>query len=121
MRFLYPLVNSGINFETSPSEKSSVQLANLVTLALFLLGIMLFVTYYIWYGWSIITGVIPFIATPHGLKRIASIKTDSNDPKLKEYYIGINKSFLKLDVDQQLFSSFATAIHGQFLMTKDLL
>jgi signal transduction histidine kinase len=61
MSFLHKFVNSGVHFATSPSQRRSILLSNLVSLILFGLGTILFIAYYLWYGWSIITMAIPVI------------------------------------------------------------
>jgi signal transduction histidine kinase len=62
MTLLHKLANSGIRFANSASQQRSILLSNLVSLILFGLGMVLFVAYYLWYGWSVITVAIPVIA-----------------------------------------------------------
>jgi signal transduction histidine kinase len=61
MSFLYTLANSGVHFAANPFERRSILLSNLVSLILFGLGTILFIAYYLWYGWSVITAAIPVI------------------------------------------------------------
>jgi signal transduction histidine kinase len=62
MSFLYPLVNSGVNFANHPAERRSILLSNIVSLILFGLGTLLFLIYFLWYGWSVVTAAIPLVA-----------------------------------------------------------
>jgi signal transduction histidine kinase len=62
MAFHRELVNAGVNFGKSPSERRSILLSNIVSLILFGLGALLFLAYYAWYGWSVVTAAIPAIA-----------------------------------------------------------
>jgi len=61
MPFLPTLVNSGIHFTTAPSARRGLQLANTIALILFALSLVVGATYYIWYGWSLLTYLIPVI------------------------------------------------------------
>jgi signal transduction histidine kinase len=61
MSFLHKLSNSGIHFATSPSHRRSILLSNLISLILFGLGTILFIAYYLWFGWSVITVAIPIV------------------------------------------------------------
>jgi signal transduction histidine kinase len=48
-------------------------------------------------------------AARYGLKRIAAVRPDKNDPLLKEYFAGINNTVLKLGIEQSFFFSFHEA------------
>ncbi|MEJ7646728.1 MAG: HAMP domain-containing sensor histidine kinase [Chryseolinea sp.] len=61
MPFLPSLINSGDQYTTSPSAKRGLQLSNTIALILFGLAVVVGVTYYIWYGWSLLTYLIPAI------------------------------------------------------------
>jgi signal transduction histidine kinase len=62
MTFSKQIVNAGVNFGKSPSERRSILLSNIVSIILFGLGLTLFIVYYAWYGWSVVTAAIPVIA-----------------------------------------------------------
>lgn len=62
MTFYQQVVNAGVNFGKTPSERRSILLSNIVSLILFCLGTCLFVIYYAWYGWNVVTGFIPLTA-----------------------------------------------------------
>lgn len=62
MLVLRSLVETGVHFATSPSERRGIMLANGVSLILFVLNFILFILYYFWYGWSTVTATIPFLA-----------------------------------------------------------
>ena len=62
MAFYHQAVNAGVNFGKSPSERRSILLSNIVSLILFGLGGILFILYYAWYGWSVVTAAIPIVA-----------------------------------------------------------
>jgi signal transduction histidine kinase len=62
MKLLRELANSGVHFARNPSHRRSILLSNLVSLILFGLGMFLFVAYYLWYGCSVVTLIIPIIA-----------------------------------------------------------
>jgi signal transduction histidine kinase len=62
MTFSQQIVNAGVNFGKSSSERRSILLSNIVSLILFILGSCLFLAYYAWYGWSVVTAAIPTVA-----------------------------------------------------------
>jgi signal transduction histidine kinase len=62
MTLLQKLADSGIHFASSTSQRRSILLSNLVSLILFGLAMVLFVAYYWWYGWSVVTAAIPVAA-----------------------------------------------------------
>jgi signal transduction histidine kinase len=62
MHFLRSLAETGVNFATAPSERRGIMLSNAVSLIIFSLNLILFVLYFIWYGWSAVTGMIPVYA-----------------------------------------------------------
>jgi signal transduction histidine kinase len=62
MAFHHQLVDAGVDFGKSPSERRSILLSNIVSLILFVLGSCLFVLYYAWYGWSVVTAAIPIVS-----------------------------------------------------------
>jgi signal transduction histidine kinase len=63
MNFWNSLTGIGTEYAVSPSERRSVYLANAISLVLSTIGYSLFIIYYFWYGWSVITVAIPFMAT----------------------------------------------------------
>jgi signal transduction histidine kinase len=62
MKLLREIANSGVHFAKNPSHRRSILLSNLVSLILFGLGMFLFAAYYLWYGWSVVTFIIPLIS-----------------------------------------------------------
>jgi signal transduction histidine kinase len=62
MKFLRELANSGVHFAKNPSHRRSILLSNLVSVILFGLGMFLFVAYFLWYGLSVVTVIIPIIS-----------------------------------------------------------
>lgn len=62
MTLLRKLANSGVHFANSASQRRSILLSNLVSLILFGLGMVLFLAYYWWFGWSLVTAAIPIAA-----------------------------------------------------------
>jgi signal transduction histidine kinase len=52
--------NTGLNFARTPAERRGILLTNIISAILVGLQILLFVLYYYWYGWSVITGAMPF-------------------------------------------------------------
>jgi signal transduction histidine kinase len=62
MTLLQKLSNSGVHFALDPSQRRSILLSNIISLVLFGLGSFLFVAYYLWYGWSVVTAAIPVIS-----------------------------------------------------------
>ncbi len=61
MPFLPSLINAGIKFTTAPSAKRGLQLSNTIALILFGLSLVVGASYYIWYGLSLLTYLIPAI------------------------------------------------------------
>jgi len=61
MPFLPSLINSGTQYIAAPSAKRGLQLSNTIALILFGLSLIVSATYYIWYGWSLLTYLIPCI------------------------------------------------------------
>lgn len=59
MVFLNSLINSGTTFVDHAAQKRSVQLSNQISLALFILILLLSVLYTSWYGW--VSKVMPFV------------------------------------------------------------
>jgi signal transduction histidine kinase len=62
MKLIYNLAHSGVQYAVSPSHRRSILLSNIVSMILFLLGMLLFAAYHSWYGWSVITVTIPLIS-----------------------------------------------------------
>jgi signal transduction histidine kinase len=62
MSFWNTLTSTGVHYADSPSERRSIFLSNTISLVLALVGLILFICYYLWYGWSVITVAIPIIA-----------------------------------------------------------
>jgi len=62
MRFLHKLIYTGVNFAKNSSERRSILLVNILSLCIFSLGAVLFVAYFLWYGWSEVTASIPVIS-----------------------------------------------------------
>lgn len=59
MNFLHSITNSGLSFVHSPSEKRGVYLSNIIGIIVISTSLVLMVCYYLWYGWSIVTALIP--------------------------------------------------------------
>src|SRR6187551_593923 len=59
MNFLHSITNSGLSFVHSPSEKRGVYLSNIIGVILTSTSLVLMVSYYFWYGWNVVTAVIP--------------------------------------------------------------
>lgn len=53
------LISCGTIYSKSSAEKRGIVLSNLIGLVLFLSCLILFVMYYIWYGWNFVTFAIP--------------------------------------------------------------
>jgi len=62
MKFLRAIYHSGLQFAQTPSERRGILLCNQICLILFGVGILMFVSYYYWYGWSFVTLAIPAVA-----------------------------------------------------------
>ncbi|HYC86126.1 MAG TPA: HAMP domain-containing sensor histidine kinase [Chryseosolibacter sp.] len=62
MKFFYPLIYCGVRHAKTPEERRSILLANILSVSIFLLGMLLFAAYFIWYGWSEVTAAIPVIS-----------------------------------------------------------
>jgi signal transduction histidine kinase len=62
MIFLHGLIYSGVHFAKTSSERRSIQLANILSISIFLLGMILFAAYFFWYGWSVVTASIPVVS-----------------------------------------------------------
>jgi signal transduction histidine kinase len=54
------ITNTGLNFARTPAERRGILLTNIISTILVGLQILLFVLYYYWYGWSVITGAMLF-------------------------------------------------------------
>src|SRR5687768_12716364 len=63
MSFLKKITDTGGHFARNPAHRRSILLSNMVSLVIFCLGVILFIAYYFWYGWSVITVAIPIIST----------------------------------------------------------
>lgn len=61
MHVLQSLVDSGMVYATTPSAKRGLQLSNTIALILFTLSLVVSSTYYGWYGWNMLTFLIPVI------------------------------------------------------------
>lgn len=61
MQLLHSLVNSGIAFATTTSGKRGVKLSNSIALMLFGISLVVCSTYYGWFGWNMLTLLIPVI------------------------------------------------------------
>lgn len=62
MLALRSLVETGVHFATSPAERRGIMLSNGVSMILFVFNFILFLLYYMWYGWSPVTAAIPIVA-----------------------------------------------------------
>ena len=62
MLALRSLVETGVHYATSPSERRGIMLSNGMSMILFVFNFILFIFYYVWYGWSAVTASIPFLA-----------------------------------------------------------
>jgi signal transduction histidine kinase len=61
MKFFRMLVNSGTVFSKSSAEKRGIMLSNAIGLILSGTSLILFIMYYIWYGWNFVTFAIPLL------------------------------------------------------------
>jgi signal transduction histidine kinase len=61
MIFLNSILDSGTTFVDHPSQKRSVHLSNQISLALFILILLLNILYASWYGWVFISEVLPVV------------------------------------------------------------
>ncbi|SKC52884.1 sensor histidine kinase [Ohtaekwangia koreensis] len=61
MKFIYSIIFSGQHFTKTLTERRGVAISNAIGMSLLFLSLVLFVFYYIWYGWSIVTIAIPFV------------------------------------------------------------
>lgn len=61
MNFIYVILYSGHQVFKTSAEKRGVILSNAVGLSLFLLSLILFVFYYFWFKWNLVTAAIPCI------------------------------------------------------------
>lgn len=61
MNFLRSIINSGVGFANASSVKRGILLSNAIGLILFALSLVTFICYYIWYGWNVVTFLIPII------------------------------------------------------------
>jgi signal transduction histidine kinase len=86
MAFFQDLVNTGVSFGKNRSEKRGILLSNLVSLVLFILGSLLFVAYYYWYGWWFVTGMIEVIS---GLSLLPIFFNRLNLSKLSRIWITV--------------------------------
>lgn len=62
MAFWNTLTGIGVEYAHNPSDRRSVFLANAISVVLTAAGLLLFLIYYFWYGWSVITVAIPLIS-----------------------------------------------------------
>lgn len=62
MAFWNTLTSIGVENAYSPADRRSIFLANAISLVLAGVGLLLFVAYYFWYGWSVVTLAIPLIS-----------------------------------------------------------
>jgi signal transduction histidine kinase len=62
MAFLRSLAYSGTNFAKNASHRRSILLCNVMSLIVCALGLLLFVAYFYWYGWNLVTQAIPVVA-----------------------------------------------------------
>lgn len=62
MSYLNTLANTGVQHAKSASEWRSIYLSNTISLILAFVGLILSGLYYVWYGWSQITLMIPVIS-----------------------------------------------------------
>ncbi len=61
MRYLNALTNLGVQYGRGTSERRSIYLSNVIGLILFVAVAILAILYYAWYGYSIITLIIPLV------------------------------------------------------------
>jgi signal transduction histidine kinase len=62
MTFWNTLTSIGVQYVETTSERRSIFLSNAISIVIAATGFLLFVVYYFWYGWSVITVAIPFMA-----------------------------------------------------------
>ena len=61
MKPIYSVVFSGRQYTRTLSERRGVTIANAIGLSLVVLTVLLFIFYYTWYGWSVVTAAIPAV------------------------------------------------------------
>src|SRR5688572_30974719 len=61
IKFFRFLIHCGTVFSKSSAEKRGIILSNAIGLILFGTSIILFLMYYLWYGWNFVTFAIPVI------------------------------------------------------------
>ncbi|HZB11663.1 MAG TPA: HAMP domain-containing sensor histidine kinase [Chryseolinea sp.] len=61
IKLLDKILYCGTVFSKSPAQKRGIILSNAIGLVLFVMATLLFVMYYIWYGWNFVTFAIPII------------------------------------------------------------
>jgi signal transduction histidine kinase len=61
INFFRMLIDSGTVFSKSSAEKRGIMLSNAIGLILSATSLILFILYYIWYGWNFVTFAIPVI------------------------------------------------------------
>lgn len=59
--YIQSLIYSGTGFAKSSAEKRGIILSNSIGLVLFTASLIMFVMYYVWYGWNSVTLAIPLI------------------------------------------------------------
>jgi signal transduction histidine kinase len=62
MTFWNTLTSIGVQYVESAAERRSIFLSNAISIVIAATGLLLFVTYYFWYGWNVVTVAIPFMA-----------------------------------------------------------
>ncbi|HEY9046876.1 MAG TPA: ATP-binding protein, partial [Ohtaekwangia sp.] len=61
MKLVYSIIFSGQSLAKTLAEKRGVTISNAIGLSLLGFSLLLFSLYFIWYGWSVVTGAIPLI------------------------------------------------------------
>ncbi len=61
MKFIYSIIFSGQSYTKTLAEKRGVTISNAIGMSLLSCSFLLFTLYWWWYGWSIVTGIIPVI------------------------------------------------------------
>lgn len=61
IKFFRSIINCGVIFSKSSAEKRGIILSNAIGLILLATSLILFIMYYIWYGWNFVTFAIPII------------------------------------------------------------
>lgn len=121
MQLLQSLVDSGMAYTTTPSAKRGLQLSNTIALILFTLSLVVSSTYYGWYGWNMLTFLIPVIGltalTVLILNRLGLINVSriwlSTGPPILITFLSIYSKILYYQQQQELdYFTFRMVILG---------